>query len=91
MLTISKLFTEVTSQSQWHPPLVFSKELLTTDKLFAEVTSKRSWYESLNYSKQYALNLKLQFQNGQLSDAKQQKILLKLGFEIEQPTIWKNK
>ena len=63
--------------------------MLTTSELFTQVISQSNWYEPLNISKQYAYNLKIQFSTGELSEAKQQEVLLKLGFEIEQPTIWK--
>lgn len=63
--------------------------MLTTNILFERVISKTNWYEPLGFSKQYASNLKKKFFDKKLSEIKQEEILLKLGYEVEQPMIWK--
>jgi len=65
--------------------------MLTTPELFKRVVSRMIWYEPLGLSKQQAANIKAKFLAGKLSDGKQQEILLKLGYEIESPTLWKQK
>lgn len=65
--------------------------MLTTNELFKRVISQTYWYEPLGFTKQYAYKLKTKFLSGKLTDIKQQEILLLLGYEIENPTTWKEK
>jgi hypothetical protein len=63
--------------------------MLTTQQLFTKVISIEAWYKPLEFTKQYAYNLKSDFLSGKLTEVKQQEILLKLGYEIDQPITWK--
>lgn len=63
--------------------------MLTTPELFKRVVAKNNWYQPLGLKRNYASNLKAKFLAEELPDSKQQEILLKLGYEIENPTTWK--
>lgn len=54
---------------------------METRELFAKVIQERNWYKSLGCSAQHAMNYKMRFNNGSLSETTMSKILTKLGYE----------
>lgn len=62
---------------------------VTTSQLFAKVIEKRNWYKSAGIDRVLASKTKANFKKGLLSEAKQTEILIKLGYQIESPQLWK--
>lgn len=62
--------------------------MLTTSELFAQVIQKRKWYDRTGMNRLLAAKTKENFRKGDLSEAKQTEILLKLGYQINSPQLW---
>lgn len=62
--------------------------MLTTSELFTKIIQKRKWYEGSGMNRLLAAKTKQNFLKGELSEAKQTEILLKLGYKISSPQLW---